>query len=1270
MVMMSEGKNSAAATAAAMKLTPILPSQRASLNVQLTPHDFVHLHNHTNYSVLDGLTKIPELLAIVKNFGMDAVAMTDHGTLSGWIDFYKSAEAANIKPILGIEAYVAERGHTDRDPTKDKNRYHLTMLAMNDEGRHNLMQLSTIANLEGVYYKPRIDHALIEKYSAGIIVLSGCASGEIGENLRAGDYEKARDIAKWYRGVFGDRYFMEVQDHGHPDAPKHWEVQEKINEGVLRIADELGIPAVVTCDAHYAKIEDTDAHEILLCVGTGSFLSDKNRMSLADFHLHVTDPREIIARWGKDYPDVILNSRRIADACNVEIKFGDILIPKFPCPDGQNEKTYLEELVYRGLAWRYGAAPADNELTVEKARKLLPKAIRERAEYEMEVITRMGYDGYFLIVQDFINWGKSQGIVFGPGRGSAAGSIVAYALRITELDPMEFDLLFERFLNPDRISMPDIDIDIQDTRRDEVIKYCTDKYGRGRVANIATFGTMAARAAVKDVARVLEVPFAEANRLSALVPAPVQGHHVPLATAIKEDQDFKTEYETNPTSKRVIDFAIRLEGTIRSHGVHAAGTVIAPDDLVKFIPLEMAQKGVVATQWPGPQVEDVGLLKMDFLGLSNLTIINNAMRIIRKVYGQKIDLSNLPMDDAKTYELFQKGETTGVFQFESAGMKRYLMELEPTRLDDLIAMNALYRPGPMSEIPRFIARAHGDEPITYADPHMKSALESTYGVLVYQEQFMQISKDMAGFTGGEADTLRKAISKKKIDLMREYKQKFIDGAVATVGANRAEMEKFWAHLEDFASYCFNKSHAACYALIAYWTAYLKAHFPGAFMAALMTSDANNIDRLAIEIAECGRLGIKVLNPDINESFAEFAVVPETNNIRFGLAAVKSVGSTAVDEILRAREFGKFTSIEDFARRCNSRVVNKKVWESLIKTGAFDAFATAGEPENDDDPGIRGDRSDLLFNLDAIVAFAQKVQKEAASGQGDLFEMLGDDSKVAGAETHLELASAPSKYSDKEQLTWERELLGLYLSSHPLDKYDTYFREQTMPLGSLSSDQDGARTTVGGIVTTVRTIVTKSGGKMAFVGLEDKNGASEVIVFPQLLEELGERLAVDVVVKAEGRISGTDRSGNKVPDPKVVADQIVIVTDDELDNYQPTGRPFEPPAGGAQPRRAAAAASANFVTKKPAAVRAAATVGVAVEEPLRQKLYVHVANPSDGKSLESLRDSLKQFPGDDEIILVLGKDKKDAVRMPFGTKICDELTAKVGAIYGSECVAVK
>ncbi|HEY1064335.1 MAG TPA: DNA polymerase III subunit alpha, partial [Candidatus Saccharimonadales bacterium] len=831
----------------------------------LQASDYVHLHNHTQYSLLDGLTKVPALIDYVKAKNMVAVAQTDHGTLSGAIEFYKTATANGVKPIIGIETYVAARTHLDKDPGKDKPNFHLILLAMNNQGYQNLMALSTTANLDGYYYKPRIDHELLEKHSEGLIVLSGCIGGEVGDAIRNEQYDQAKKIAEWYKSVFGDRYYIEMQDHGHPDHPSKWAEQERVNKGLMQLAKELDIQPVVTCDAHYLQHEDQEAHEILLCVQTGSFLSDEKRMSLKDFELHVTDPTEIIDRWSTLCPEAVSNTRAIADRCNVEIELGKILIPKFPVPKGDTEKSYLVKQTYRGLAWRYGGASLEDseKMSVDEAKKLLAPEVLERAEYELGVIESMGFNGYFLIIADFMNWGKDRGIVFGPGRGSAAGSIISYALKITELDPLKYDLLFERFLNPDRISMPDVDIDIMDTRRDEVIQYCAEKYGDDRVANIVTFGTMAARNAVRDVARVLQVPYAEADRLAKMIPAPIQGRHIPLQTSLAKDPDLKHEYDTNEESHRVFDLAVRVEGTIRSHGVHAAGVVIAPDSIVKFAPLEMAQKGVVATQYPKDPVEELGLLKMDFLGLSNLTVINNTLRIIRKVYGKEIDINSLPLDDELTYKLLQRGDTTGVFQFESSGMKRYLRELKATEFDDVIAMGALYRPGPLSAglTDSFIKRKNGLEDISYAHPLMKGALETTFGVLVYQEQVMRISRDVCGFTGGEADTLRKAIGKKKKDVMEKMRVKFIEGAVAN-DVPRPVIEKFWKDLLGFADYCFNKSHSACYGMISYQTAYLKAHYPAAFMAALMTSDYDDTDRLAIEITECKKMGIKVLPPDV------------------------------------------------------------------------------------------------------------------------------------------------------------------------------------------------------------------------------------------------------------------------------------------------------------------------------------------------------------------------------------------------------------------------
>lgn len=1238
-----------------------------SSSAALKPSDFVHLHNHTFHSVLDGLTKIHDLVDKVKELGMEAAAVTDHGTMSGILDYYKTAKKAGIKPIIGIETYVATRSRFDRDPGKDKQRFHLTVLAMNNTGFHNLMKLSTRANLEGMYYKPRIDHELLEELNEGLIVLSGCASGEIGVALKEDDYDRAREIAKWYKSILGDRYYLELQDHGHPKSNTHWDVQAKINEGLIKLSKELDIEMVVTCDGHYLTHEYQDAHEILLCVGTGSYLSDEKRMSLKDFELHLTDPRDIIDHWGEEFPEVIRNTKKIADRCDVEIELGRILIPKYPLPDGENEHSYLLRLTYQGLLQRYNGASKEEAEKLDPD-EIIPKLsdeVRERAKMELGVMGNMGYEGYFLIVQDFINWGKSQGIVFGPGRGSAAGSIVAYALNITDLDPLKYGLLFERFLNPDRISMPDIDVDIQDTRRDEVIEYCAKKYGEDHVSNIATFGKMFGRMAVRDVARVLEVPYAESDRLAKLVPPPNQGRHIPLSVSIKEDADLRNEYENNPTAKEVLDYAIQLEGTIRSHGVHACGVVIAPDTLVNYIPLEMAQKGVVATQFPMGEVEELGLLKMDFLGLSNLTIINNAMRIIRKAYKKEINLSELPLDDKKTYELFQRGDTTGVFQLESAGMKRYLRGLKPTTFEDIIAMVALYRPGPMQFIDSFIRRKHGEEEITYLHSGMKNSLKNTYGILVYQEQFMQISKEWCGFTGGQADTLRKAVGKKKIDLMKKVKPEFVEGAVKVGGATKEIAETFWTQLEEFANYCFNKSHAACYGLIAYWTAYLKAHYPDAFMAALMTSDHDDTDRLAIEITECKHMGISVLSPDVNESFVEFAVVPNENKIRFGMSAVKGVGVGAVEEVLRAREDGPFTSVEDFARRVSTSKFNRKAWESLIKSGAFDDM---------------GDRSDLLFNLDSITSFASKLQKEAASGQTNLFGMLGGDD-VASVQSTLHLQKAPVKHDDKERLMWERELLGLYISAHPLDRYETYLSEQTQPLTQLVPEYDSRMMTVGGIISTVRTIVTKSGSKMAFVGIEDKFGEGEIIVFPNLYEKVGAKLVQDAVIRVSGKNSARDRDGNLGNESKLIADDIIVITDNDINGYESTGRKMDAPkisSAVKKERREAYrnqknGASPKSVVKndatKPQPKTHSAPVNVAPEIPA-SKLFVYIKDPNDHSRLVKMKSVCSENAGTTDVVLVLGEKEKSAMRLPFKVDANDNLLSQLKNTLGEECVVLK
>ena len=1324
------------------------PVSTAKDGSDLTAADFVHLHNHTHYSLLDGLTKIPDLVDFVKEQGMEAVAVTDHGTMSGLVELYKTANDAGIKPILGCEAYVAARSRLDKDPSRDKERFHITLLAKNNQGYENLCRMISIAETEGKYYKPRIDHETMEKYHEGVICLSGCASSEISVHLKDGDYEGAKKLVDWYHSIFGDDFYLEMQDHGHPNSPTHWPVQTKINEGLQKIAQETDLPLVITCDGHYLKHEDQDSHEVLLCVGTASNLSDPTRMSLKDFQLHVIPPAEIIERWGAEFPEAIRNTKRIAEMCDVDLQLGRILIPKFPVPEGEDEKTYLHKLVFRGLVFRYAKHPAENvkpdtaakdaksaesaepaedknaktergyteaeseNLSIDECRALLSEEVLKRIDYELSVVDKMGYNGYFLIVQDFINWGKRQGIVYGPGRGSAAGALLAYALRITELDPLKYDLIFERFLNPDRISMPDIDTDIQDTRRDEVIEYCSRKYGAGRVTNICTFGKMMGKMAVRDVARVLEVPYAESDRIAKLVPDPVMGHHVPLKKAIVESPDLKAEYESNPTAKEIIDIATTLEGTIRSHGVHACGVVIAPDDLVKFLPVEVSAKGPIATQYPSTQVEELGLLKMDFLGLSNLSVINDALRMIKKVYGEDVDMYSVPLDDPETFALFQRADTTGVFQLESAGMKRYLRDLKATHFEDIIAMVALYRPGPMQFIDQFIRRKNGQEPITYLHSGLENALKSTYGIMIYQEQFMQISREWCGFTGGESDTLRKAVGKKKVALMNELKPKFIKGAVEIGGATEEIAETFWNQLLEFANYCFNKSHAACYGLVAYWTAYLKAHYPDAFMAALMTSENGNTDRLAIEISECKRMGMKVLGPDVNESFGDFGIVKGQNTIRFGLSGIKSMGKALIEEevIPERKRGGPFKSVCDFARRVNSTKFNKRSWEAAIKTGAFDSFA--GELEKDvieasgssnsaklvfDPSNISSDlsgrvRADLLFNLDQIQGYGTKVQKDKVNGQTDIFSLLG----AAGEVPEPEIKHAPMPMPEKEMLLAERDLMGLYLSAHPLDKYDTFFAEQTHDFSTVCAENDNKMVTIGGIITGVRSILTKSQAKMAFVKIESKTAEQEVVVFPSVFEEHGAKLEQDNVVKITGRVNATDRDGRITTDVKVLAESVEVVSDELLANYQPTGTKLPAPAaaparggkgkggykssgsrvyhGGDDRGSGSSYGGSGHGGSGSGSAYASDEPRAPITPPVNhrnERLYCLLKKPNDTNVLMEIKHLCDLHPGIQEIILVIKENgEKRPIRMPFRVEATEDLTSPLKTLLGDDCVVVQ
>lgn len=1175
----------------------LLGKQTTKLNAS----DFVHLHNHTQYSLLDGLTKVPELINYVKEQGMKSVAITDHGTLSGLFEFYKEAIDKQINPILGIETYVAPRKHTDRDPQKDKANYHLILLAKNNKGYENLMRLSSIANLDGYYYKPRVDRNLLKKYSEGLIALSGCLGGELASALQLNNIKEAKEIIKWYKDTFKDDYYLELQDHGHQNHPTFNKLQYDVNQHIIALSKEMEVPCVVTADAHYLRHSDQEAHEVLLCIQTGSFLSDENRMSLKDLELHVTEPNEIIKRWG-DFPEAITNTFKIANQCSVTLPLGKTLIPKFDTPSGDSESIFLKELVYKGCAWRYGKIKRKKslELDLNEVENLIPKDVIERANYELSVIDSMGFSGYFLIVQDFINWGKDQGIIFGPGRGSAAGSLVSYSLRITEIDPLKYNLMFERFLNPSRVSMPDIDIDIQDTRREEVVSYCVKKYGRDRVANIATFGRMAAKNAVRDVARVLQVPYSEADRLSKMLPNPIMGRHIPLKVTLESNEDVKKEYDENSQSKRVFDLAVQLDGTIRSHGIHAAGVVIAPDELVKHTPLEMAQKGVVATQYSMGPIDELGLLKIDFLGLSNLTTIKNALSIIKKVYKQSIDLLEIPTDDEKTFQLLRRADTTGVFQLESAGMKRYLKELKPTVLDDIIAMNALYRPGPMAEIPKFIKGKNNPDKLKYPHQLLEPILKDTYGVLVYQEQVTKMLQLIAGYTAGEADLVRKAIGKKNRDILEAEEPKFIQGCIYQ-GLSEKKAREIWNLIQPFADYSFPKAHATAYAQIAYWTAYLKANYPDALMAALMTTDYNDVDRLAIDIADCNNLGIEVLPPDVNESYVDFGIVPDKKKIRFGLKAIKNVGSGSAEEIVRVREeSGPFLSLEDFLTRVNYRLVNRKSLESLIKSGGFDRF---------------NERAVLLSNIDLIVAYASKIQKDTNTNQLGLFSE--EDHSIKGAvTTKLELDSKTKDIDRSEYIKWERELLGLYLSDHPLKPYADQISKQ-LKFKDIKDSKKDDHVRVITLISEIKEITTKNGQKMAFLKLEDLDSSVEAVMFPSIYKAKSEILAKDEIVEIEAKVS--ERGSGESKEKSLIIDNIKI-------------------------------AQALPKLKGPGAMAA---------DSRDEKLYINLPNLDDSKKLITLKKLIDANPGFTKVILVIGEDKnkRQAIRLPNGFELENEEALK-------------
>ena len=1049
---------------------------------------FTHLHVHTHFSLLDGLAKIDDILDRAKELGMDSLAITDHGVLYGAIEFYIKAKARGIKPIIGCEMYLTPTDlHSKNPDSADRKRHHLILLAKNEAGYKNLMRLITIAHLEGFYYKPRIDKTVLRSHAEGLIGLSACAEGEIPFAAISGDIEKAEKLALEYLDIFGQgNFYLEIQHH--PNFPR----QQIANDALIAISRKYDIPLVATNDIHYVKEEDAPVQDILLCIQTNRKVDEKDRMNLMDFKLYLKSPEEMAEHF-KDTPEALSNTQEVVDKCNLEITLGETQLPYFGVPEGETTETYLRKLTEEGLNKRF----KPEEIT---------QVHLDRMEYELSIIEKTGFASYFLIVQDMINWAKDQGIVVGPGRGSAAGSFVSYLIGITNLDPIKYDLLFERFLNPERISMPDIDMDFADDRRDEVLDYVRGKYGNDHVAQIITFGTMAARAAIRDAGRALGFPYDFCDKTAKLIPM-----FSSIADALENVKEFKDFYASSADAKKLIDSAKRLEGVVRHASMHACGVVITREPVTEYTPLQKIQgkKEGSVTQYSSSTkssyVEKIGLLKMDFLGLKNLTIMQNTLRILKKTKNLDLIIDDIPEADPETFRLLQKAQTTGVFQLESSGMKRYLKLLQPSVFEDIIAMVALYRPGPMDWIPDFISRKHGHKAIQYLHPKLKPILEKTYGVAVYQEQVMQIAQALAGFSLGEADVLRKAMGKKIFALIAEQKIKFIESCVK-LGTDRKVAEKVFAYIEPFAGYGFNRSHAACYALIGYQTAYLKAHYPAEFMAALLTSDQDDIDRVAIEVAECREMGIEVLPPNVNESFEEFSVIidPETGSekIRFGLNAVKNVGHTVAHEIVEERKRkGKFKNLGELVERVESKDLNKKSIEALAKVGALEDL---------------GERNQIVASIENILAHSKEFQKNKNSNQVSLFGAM----ELASPEIQL-IPTVPA--TKKQQLTWEKELIGLYISGHPASEYQAYFESAGVPIRNVGKDLVGQNINLGGVISKVKKIFLKNQKTMLFATIEDMYSNIELIVFPKILDETGSLWEEDKVVLASGKIS--DKDGN-------------------------------------------------------------------------------------------------------------------------------------------------
>ena len=1072
---------------------------------------FTHLHVHTEYSLLDGSSKISELLPRAKELGMDSLAITDHGVMYGVIDFYKKAKEIGIKPILGCEIYVAPGSRFDREQSRGEDRYyHLVLLAENNKGYRNLMKIVTRGFTEGYYYKPRVDYEVLEKYHEGIIALSACLAGEIPNKILKEDYEGAREAARRMQILFGpDNFFLELQDHG-------LRAQTQVNSVIMRMAKELNIPLVVTNDVHYIKEEDAIPHDILLCIQTGKLVSDKDRMRYegGQFFLKSEEEMQKVFPYAKEAME---NTHKIAERCNVEIVFGEQKVPKFDVPKGYDAFSYLKELCEQGIKKRYGNPP--------------PQELQERLAYELDTIRNMGYVDYFLIVWDFIHFARSQGIAVGPGRGSAAGSIVSYCLEITDIDPIRYQLIFERFLNPERVSMPDIDIDFCYERRQEVIDYVYEKYGKDKVVQIVTFGTMAARMAVRDVGRVMDIPYAQVDKVAKMIPMELG---ITIEKALAHNPELRQAYEADEVTKNLIDMSMRLEGLPRHTSIHAAGVVIGSEPLDEFVPLSRGADNVITTQFTMTTIEELGLLKMDFLGLRTLTVIQDAVRMVEQKTGEHLDINAIDYNDAAVYEMIGQAKTEGVFQLESAGMKSFMRELRPGNLEDIIAGISLYRPGPMDFIPKYIKGKNNQDSVRYSCPELEEILAPTYGCIVYQEQVMQIVMKLAGYTLGRSDLVRRAMSKKKADVMAKERANFVYGneEEGVEGCIRRGIPEDVANhvfdeMIDFAKYAFNKSHAAAYAVVAYQTAWLRCHYPLEFMAALLTSVITNPRKITEYINTCRSMGIAILQPDINEGESGFSV--SGNAIRYGLSAIKSLGKNVIDAMIEERNaHGKYKNLKDFMERLTSKEINKRTIENLIKAGALDSLGAT--------------RRQLMMVYAYVLDEVNREKKENISGQMSLFDFFSEEEKK---EYEIQYPDV-GEFETSQKLAFEKEVLGIYVSGHPLQDYITSMEKQiTAKTTDFEPDEesglavvkDGRNYIVGGLISNVTVKLTKTNQNMAFLTLEDLYGTVEVILFPRDYQKYRDLLVMDTGVYVKGRASVSEETGKLVAETVISMDAI-------------------------------------------------------------------------------------------------------------------------------------